>query len=127
MNRHTMREVYFLKPVGMDGPIKIGCSKWPENQLGVYGSWSPFPLEIIVAIPGSIDLEKNIHECFVDCHSHAEWFHASPRLVAAIEALTAGIPVGDAIDLNDRKGNIHAAKLRRSRSLNGTSQKASWR
>lgn len=98
------RYVYFFKPVGMDGPIKIGFSDVPANRLAIIASWSPIPLEMLVTIPGSAALEHNLHDCFNDCHSHLEWFHPSPRLLACIEALKSGIPVEEAVDLTDRRG-----------------------
>lgn len=101
-----MKYLYFIKPVGMDGPIKIGCSKEPEHRLQGLAYWSPVPLEIMAFVPGSFDLERNVHQCFADAHSHKEWFHAIPRLVAAIAAIKAGMPVSEAIDLKDRRGKI---------------------
>lgn len=98
--------IYFIKPKGMAGPIKIGCSDRPPKRLEALAHWSPFELEIIVTIPGTIKLEGNIHECFADVHSHHEWFHPSTELLVAIEKLKAGIPVGEAIDLSARKGQI---------------------
>ena len=58
----TTLQVYFVRPVGMRGPIKIGCSKLPENRIKSLMVWSPFELEIAVAIPGNFKLEKAIHE-----------------------------------------------------------------
>lgn len=126
LSNKTERQVYFLKPVGMDGPIKIGCGFDPRERLGQYLTWSPFPLEVIVTIPGSINLERNIQDCFLDCHSHSEWFRAEPRLLDAIEALKRGVPVAEAIDLTKRLGKVHAAKIRRSLSLKGTPQETRW-
>lgn len=102
--------VYFIKPVGMDGPIKIGCSGVPEQRLLSLAMWSPFPLEIIVTIKGGIRLEKNIHECFSYLHSHHEWFAADDRLISAIDLLKRGVPVELAIDLSDRRGSIARKK-----------------
>lgn len=34
--------VYFIKPIGMDGPIKIGCSDKPARRLITLAAWSPF-------------------------------------------------------------------------------------
>lgn len=98
--------VYFARPVGMDGPIKIGWSNAPEQRILNLMTWSPFPLELVVMISGGRELEKNIHECFADLHSHGEWFRADPRLVDAIYKLVIGFPVGQAIDLEKRIGRI---------------------
>jgi hypothetical protein len=106
----TPTQVYFIKPIGMDGPIKIGCSWHPRERLKTLMSWSPYPLEIITTIPGGYQLERNIHECFSDLHLHREWFTAKPRLVAAIEKIKNGSPVEQSIDLNHRIGSIKKGK-----------------
>jgi hypothetical protein len=90
----------------MAGPIKIGFSETPERRLTVLATWSPFKLEIAVKIPGTFDLERRLHGCFADCYSHREWFLASPKLLRLIEALKAGTPIEEAIDLNIKAGDI---------------------
>jgi hypothetical protein len=114
--------VYFIKPVDATGPIKIGVSGRPKYRLSQLLEWSPVALEVVLTIPGNLALERNIHECFADCHSHKEWFYAAPRLVAAIQALAAGVPVHEAIDLNARLGSIQALRLRQFREAIGTSR-----
>lgn len=104
MKRQTY--IYFIKPVGEGGPIKIGCSYHPEERLLSLSTWSPFPLEVITTIPGDMKLEKNIHNCFADLHSHREWFRADQRLIDVIELLKRGTPVEEAIDLKKLVGNI---------------------
>lgn len=111
--------VYFIRPVGMDGPIKIGTSIMAHERLRELMTWSPVPLEIAVEISGHHELERALHSCFADAHSHREWFHPSPRLVALVEALIRGVPVEQAIDLSAAVGSIHskkclAAKARKS-------------
>ena len=101
----VMKRIYFIKPVGHAGPIKIGTSVSPESRLHDLGAWSPLPLELIGAVEGSIADEFYLHRCFADCHSHREWFTPTPKLIASIEAiLSAGTvdavrsdlkPVGD--------------------------------
>jgi hypothetical protein len=85
-----MKRVYFIKPVGMDGPVKIGCSRWPESRRKSLCPWSPFPLEIVAEIEGDFDLERRFHAMFLADHSHHEWFRASPELLATIAAICAG-------------------------------------
>lgn len=98
--------VYFLKPVGLPGPVKIGCSKVPRGRLEQMATWSPVPLEIVVCIPGDYHLERNLHECFADIHSHREWFNTDDRLTRLIDDLKCGVAVANAINLSDRKGSI---------------------
>ena len=98
--------VYFIKPVGMDGPIKIGVSTNPASRLDMLATWSPVPLELVAVIPGDAELERNIHECFADYHSHREWFAAGPRLASALAAIVSGAPVERAMDLSVRFGKL---------------------
>lgn len=88
--------IYFARPVGMDGPIKIGCSAKPISRLKVLASWSPFELEFIGTAPGSFDDEAFLHKRFSDLHTKREWFMSSPLLRATIEAILAGKSVREA-------------------------------
>lgn len=108
----TGKNVYFIKPVGMPGPIKIGCSIFVEHRLLQLMVWSPIPLEVLYTEPGTHDLERNLHRCFADYHSHLEWFHPGERLVKAIERLKAGEKIADVVDLNDKRGSIFAGRTR---------------
>lgn len=114
------RRVYFVKPVGMDGPIKIGCSLHPRARMSSFATWSPFPLELVAEIPGDLELETAIHDCFADCFSHREWFHPSPRLLKFIEDIRAGAPLSAAIDLTDRKGSVRSLRRRDAMARKGT-------
>lgn len=120
--KDTVPQVYFLKPAGLPGPIKIGFGNTPRARLRQYMEWSPLRLEIVTTVPGSLELERNIQECFVDCHSHAEWFHPHPRLLEAIEQIKSGVPVEKAIDLSNRLGSIRSAKVAVCRARRGTSE-----
>lgn len=82
--------VYFVKPIGHDGPIKIGVSQRPETRLQSLMSWSPFDLEIVAAIDGDEKLERRVYSQFVAHHIRHEWFRAVPELLAMIEAMKAG-------------------------------------
>ena len=97
--------VYFIRPAGMPGPIKIGFSESPTGRLMQLGTWSPFPLELIATTPGTRELEANIHACFADDWSHREWFFPSRRLVEFVGKLGRGVPVEQAIDLSDKRGS----------------------
>ncbi len=85
-----MRRVYFIKPIGMDGPIKIGCSQCPGKRLSSLETWCPFPLEIVAEIPGYSTLECRFHRKFLDTHLRSEWFAASAELTATIKQINAG-------------------------------------
>ena len=98
--------IYFLRPIGAEGPVKIGCSRSPRSRLEQYLPWSPVPLEIAATVPGTMSLEYNLHQCFADTHIHHEWFGASPGLTKLIDALRTGAPLADAVDLNRKVGSI---------------------
>ena len=68
------RLVYFLRPVGQIGPIKIGCSKLPALRL-----------ELIWAVPGTHPDKRTLHGMFVKHHIHGGWFGASKELLALID------------------------------------------
>lgn len=80
------KHIYFIRPVGMDGPIKIGCSSTPEKRLAALAPWSPFPLEMVGSIPGDFGDERTIHRAFAHLHTHREWFLSSPELREFIKA-----------------------------------------
>lgn len=84
-----MSVVYFIKPIGMDGPIKIGHSANPPKRMIDLGAWSPFPLELIGSVPGVLADESFFHDCFADLHSHREWFKPEPKLLDAIATVLA--------------------------------------
>jgi hypothetical protein len=80
-----VKHVYFLKPIGMAGPVKIGCSVQPTARLRSLDIWSPFPLELIASGPGTNREEGNLHWRFRDSRSHGEWFHATVELLNLID------------------------------------------
>lgn len=82
--------VYFIRPVGAEGPVKIGCSQLPHNRLAMLSAWSPVPLEIVATIVGQEELERRFHAAFVSSWSHGEWFHASVELTSVIRQVAAG-------------------------------------
>lgn len=104
--RTPPNRIYFIKPVGMPGPVKIGCSADPPKRLLELSTWSPFPLEIVAMADGDFKIERNVHCCFADTHSHREWFHASDRLTAIMARIANGATIAEAIDLSDKRGNI---------------------
>lgn len=82
--------VYFIKPIGMDGPVKIGCSVSPDSRRKTLETWSPFPLEVAAEIEGGYELERRFHGKFIQDHSHREWFKASVELTATIAEIRNG-------------------------------------
>lgn len=89
MGRHEPN-VYFLRPVGQAGPVKIGWSWLPLERLKVYQAWSPVQLELVARTPGSEGLESRFHAHFAHLHLHGEWFRADDGLDAMIAAILDG-------------------------------------
>jgi len=109
--------VYFARPVGMLGPIKIGFTGNPDQRIDLLTRGSPFPIEYAVVIRGCFTLESRLRHCFADARSHSEWFHPVPRLLELIAKLKAGVPVQQAIDLSKRTGRLTRDSWSRSRRL----------
>lgn len=102
MNRQ--KSIYFLKPVGMSGPIKIGCSRFAKDRILEISRQSPIALEIVCTIPGDGKTEHALHRLFASCHSHLEWFHASPELLEFIDRLNGGVALSEIVDVAEIKG-----------------------
>lgn len=116
----TNRFIYFIKPVGMDGPVKIGISARPESRMQQMLEWSPFDLEIVHVIPGDYFLEKAIHQSLCNDHLRREWFEATPRIVRLLEDLRRGVAIEDAVDLARVEGQIRTpSKANRRRRPRG--------
>jgi hypothetical protein len=111
MNRQG-HHVYFLKPVGERGPIKIGYSCEPPKRLISYQCWSPVRLELVAKLPGGSELEGRFHAAFFAHHLHGEWFEACPELLAAIEQIKSGdfdvTTLPATRDIRRRRGGDHA-------------------
>lgn len=104
------KHIYFIKPKGMDGPIKIGCSDKPAKRLITLSAWSPFELEIIGMVPGGFTDESNLHRRFSDLHTRREWFMSSPLLRQTIERILAGTPIAEACRAISEKKSIKGQK-----------------
>lgn len=117
--------VYFIRPVGLPGPVKIGCSHAPPDRLEALAVWAPFPLEIAATIPGNITLENKIHGLFAHAHSHREWFHPTADLVAAIARLAAGEAVENVLDLKKETPSLRS-RTRKPRAPWSPEKKEAW-
>lgn len=88
-----MKRVYFLRPVGLPGPVKIGCSIAPEGRLATIAAWSPIRLEIVAIVDGGHELEVALHKRFAHLALHGEWFGVDADLQAVIDQAIAGEPI----------------------------------
>lgn len=107
--------VYFIKPVGMSGPIKIGTSCMPFSRLNALNGLSPIPLEIVGMVRGGHAQETFLHQRFSNHHSHREWFYASPLLLETIGRVLAGETVESACAGLPALGSIKKEKRRTER------------
>ena len=101
-----MSRLYFIKPVGTDGPIKIGITTMLDKRLMEIACWSPVPLELLGSVTGDLSQESRIHRSFACDHSHREWFHATPRVRAFIDAVLAAGDLHPAIAQLEPEGHI---------------------
>lgn len=88
-----MKRVYFVRPIGMEGPVKIGCTSEPVKRLKQLMLMSPFPLEIVAMFPGDESDEAAMQGMFAGQRLHGEWFAASDRLTALIASIQQGDPI----------------------------------
>lgn len=82
--------VYFMRPVGMEGPVKIGTTTASDRRHAELQRWSPFPLEVTAQIEGGLALERRFHTLFRPIRSHHEWFRPHPQLTRVITLIRAG-------------------------------------
>lgn len=85
-----MKRVYFIRPIGMVGPVKIGVSKSPDGRRKTLETWAPFPLEIVAEIEGDGVLERRFHARFRDSYVRHEWFNWTPELGQVIMSINDG-------------------------------------
>lgn len=102
--------VYFIRPIGMHGPVKIGVSGNIPHRIRRLNAASPFPLELAVAIPGDENLEVKIHNCLVPHHSHAEWFLPTPEVVNLIDQLKRGVAIEQLLDFTAERVSLRSLR-----------------
>lgn len=100
------KHVYFARPVGAVGPIKIGVSQHVESRMVQLSRAEGRKIEPMHVVDGGNKLEHALFHCFADIHLRGEWFHPHWRLVGFIEQLRDGVPLEEAIDLSDVRGHI---------------------
>ena len=98
--------IYFVKPIDQAGPIKIGITNDMKVRMQSFTRYSPVRLEMAVSVPGTLAIERSLHERFAYAHSHFEWFHPVDPLVSGIEGLKSGLPIEQAFDLSVKTGSI---------------------
>jgi hypothetical protein len=92
MKRNTF--VYFVKPVGQRGPVKIGVSMNPQRRLAEFQAASPVALEMIGTMRGGHVTECRLHATFADLRLHGEWFDVDEHLEDFLADVADGIHDG---------------------------------
>lgn len=93
MNRLSAkpRKVYFIRPTGKRGPVKIGWSGWPEDRRKRLERQVGAPLEVAAQIVGRIEDERLLHQMFAADRTHGEWFAWSRSMQRVIDAISTGV------------------------------------
>lgn len=77
--------IYFVQ-AEIVGRIKIGYTSRDraEERLAALEGASCVPLRLLATCPGSMELERKIHERFHEYRVKGEWFKPGPRLIRYI-------------------------------------------
>lgn len=73
--------VYFM---AMGDFIKIGFSGSPEHRVKSFAIGNPYDIDILLKIPGSLEVEGEMHRRFDHIRHRGEWFQRTDGLVAYI-------------------------------------------
>lgn len=80
-----MKQVYFIQS-GPRGPIKIGVAENVHKRMAMLQVGNPAPLALMAAVPGSFELERDLHARFSCGRIAYEWFKRdTPGLLETIE------------------------------------------
>jgi hypothetical protein len=96
MKLTKQRYVYFMRPIGGDGRIKIGCSYVPARRLVELARHSAYLTELVAVAPGDFSTERALHDFFAADRLHSEWFRSSPELLRVIDLMSRGVSFADA-------------------------------
>lgn len=73
--------VYFIR---VNAFVKIGYARNPLERLRHVQAASPYPVELMGALPGGTELEERLHRFFDHCRERGEWFRLEPHLRAFV-------------------------------------------
>lgn len=101
MTRNPDPHIYFIRPVGQIGPIKVGHSINVPLRLRDFNKWSPLELYVAALLPVADDglcsqiaacnaLERRFHLRYADYRLHGEWFADHPLILTDIDNINAG-------------------------------------
>jgi hypothetical protein len=85
--------VYFIR-AEESKRVKIGfTSTDPSARLATLQTGSPERLRLVAAVPGSMELERNLHEMLSASRIHGEWFRSTADVHALIVGVTISRPM----------------------------------
>ncbi len=104
--------VYFIQ-AGDAGPIKIGKADKPDRRVKQLQIASPYRLHLRAVCCGDVAAERYLHSVFADHQLEAEWFTATPDLLALVDSL----PSYEAVKNGERCPEIVDPSTRACRTL----------
>lgn len=83
--------IYFIRPAGEAGPVKVGATKRPvAKRLREMQRHSPVPLELAATAEGDFVIERRLHILLAAHHLYGEWFAACPLVDSILAHAVAG-------------------------------------
>jgi len=76
--------VYFIKPAKLRY-VKIGITKGLAQRLYELQHGCPEKLDVLLTLPGWVEMEARLHYAFIRHHSHGEWFRLARPIEQFIE------------------------------------------
>lgn len=95
--RSARGQIYFVR-AGEN--VKIGFTRNVEQRLAQLQTFFPFPLELLLAMPGSLLTERQLHHRFRFSRVTGEWFRYSTEVQAFV-----------------RENNVRTARQNHSRNV----------
>jgi len=113
MAPYSKGTVYFIRPVGMDGPVKIGFTRSPVARLDQINKWVPWELEIAATVGGTLKTELRFHTLLEAHRMRGEWFHGSPDVLAVVASVAAGTFDLDSLPTARRAQSFYSHEVQR--------------
>lgn len=85
--------IYFIRA---GERVKVGFTKDVKRRLSQLQTFFPEPLDLLVAAPGSMLMERELHNVFAEHHITREWFSLTPDLARFADRLRDAAAKGEA-------------------------------
>jgi len=108
--------------------IKIGVSDAPKKRIATIQTSNPTPIEVLAVIPGSYDLEAEMHKRFSHLRHNGEWFHDSPEIREAVMRLQPAGPPASPMppDYDNWRFEVKRKPRKASRRYSGSTAGDDW-